>query len=640
MSQNAIKCPWNKYILLPEDLSVFAGTDCICPAACPDRKANRQDCLFEIFKTRKDSAALPPRDVTTYSYTPDEMVKQFPDYAGSEPEVAATTVETQIQQPVISAPQQQVTPAASQYQSPTNGTAQSNTFGSYVLPVFGNPAPAQSDANRVVAQSAQNDAAKLLTPKKHYNSFELRGTYYTLDGRGGTMNLKEPACAESLYHLILRTFDIESVFNYNGVKDEFLWVLGNTLFAEKRTRAIQVLQNEDFENPTKFFLLFYHAIFSDKKLPLYWADGFSPKLQPIYNDITDFYSKIAEGRDSDFYNNNAELTLLWLKKITLSDLTDSEKIRDSICKVQEEVALDKTSNVIVFWSSSDKFVSLGRKDVFVKNLIVSDKSIEELENTAEFLMKFDIVRQLGQYRVVKRNNPDNCNLIKIADDECNDDIISVLFSRDRSMEKLETYLYIVKRYCDLFRPRSVKIGSLTFEEGRYTEQIESLVMTMCSYVFGDAATDEQKRKAHNEAMLAKILYKNKVIFEIARASRSETYMEDLLSLVTKQGYNDSLVSKYMEVCHRNGIDDRVKLYSYDCSVMPRREKLFSVCDWMCGVVRRTITANDLRALLRTPVFRAYKEVLGAGDKNKTEADNLYNVYSSQESKVLEILSTL
>lgn len=615
MSQNAVKCPWNKYIVLPEGVSVFAGTDCICPVACPDNKTSKQHCLYAIFTAKKDAAALLDTGVQSYSYTPDEIAKQFPDYVE---EVHETTQAT---------PPQPIDVAAQQTQ----------TFSSYVLPVFGS-AEVQSNATKEQTRTAKDEKAKELSPLKEYDSFELRGVYYTLDGRGGTQNLKDPACAEQFYRKILSTFDMESVFNGDNFSDNFIWVLNNTLRGIKRARAIQVLTKNELERDEKFFALFYYALFFDKPLPLYWATGFTSALQPIYVNTMDFYRKIAAEKDFGFYNNHALLTLLWLKKIELDDWTNDEKTQKSICKIQEEVAVDSTSTAIVFWSSTGRFVSLGRKDLFVKNLTSSDKTLEGLEYTVEFLSRFDIVQQ-GKllYRVLQRNIPRIVD-IEITSDECNDDIMSMLFTQNRSLEKLEKYLYILKCYCELFRPLLVKIGPLTFDEALYTEQIEELVMAMLAYMFGDAATDTQKRMAHNRAVLAKLLYTHSILFDkSARTARSETYMNRILSLVSNDGYEDDLIQKCFEICRQNGIADKVKLYSYDYSAVPRKEKLLSLQEWMCQTVRGAMSASDLCARLQLPIFRAYKEVFGVGEKHQSESDKLFEFYKQQETKVLEML---
>lgn len=614
MSNNAIKCPWNKYILLPEGAMVYAGTDCICPAACPNNKASKQHCFYAIFTAKKDAAALPDACVQSYSYTPDEIAKQFPDYV----EEARETTQTVSPQPI-------------------GGAAQPiQTFGSYVLPVFGS-ADAQSDATTEQPRRVKDKDA-VLTPQKEYDSFELRGVYYTLDGRGGTQNLKDLACAECFYRKILSTFDVESVLDGDDFKDNFIWVLNNTLLGIKRARTIQVLTENNLERDEKFFLLFYYALFFDKPLPLFWANGFTSNLQPIYVNSMDFYRKIASAKDFGFYDNHALLTLLWLKKIELIDWTDDEKIRAAICKIQEEVAVDPTSTAIVFWSSTGRFVSLGRKDLFVKNLTSSDKTLEELEYTVEFLSRFDIVPQ-GKllYRVVQRRTVRAVD-IEIVSDECNDDIMSMLFTQNRSLEKLQSYLYIIKRYCELFQPLLVKIGPITFDEALYTEQTEELVMTMLAYMFGDAATDAQKRTAHNHAVLAKLLYTHSVLFDkSARAARNVTYMDRILSLVSNDPYAESLVQKCFEICRQNGIADKIKLYSYDYSAVPRKEKLLSLQDWMCQTVRGAMSASNLCARLQDPIFLAYKEVFGVGEKYQGESDKLFEFYKQQETKVLNML---
>lgn len=621
MCQNAVKCPWRKYILLPEGITVSSGTDCICPSACPDYKSRKQCCLYSIFTAKKGSEVLQNADAEKYEYSAEELKRQFPD-------VDFTTEES------VESPTVEVKAEEKAYELSTQEAS-----GGYVLPIFGSEAKSDDAQGAVVSpmQNVRNGSPVLkLAPTRQYESFELRGVYYTLDGRGGTKNLNDPVCRNAFYRLILNTFDVEAVFDDDGLKDRFVWVMRNTLVEEKLNRVLRVMQ-EDVDLNVKFFLLFYYAIFFDKKIPLYWAKGFTPKLQPIYNDVADFYRKIADDRDFGFYNKHAELALLWLRTIQIDDLDDADKINGAILKIQENVAVDRNSDDVVFFSpSKGKFVRLGRKKDFVDKLCISDKTPEELENTAEFLSKYDILLQGGQYRVEKRLTQEDV-FVTVGESEINDDITETLFSQDRSLTKLESYLYVVKRYCELFNPRSVRVGKLTFSEGRYTEQTEELVFEMCAYVLGNAASEAQKRAKHSEALLAKVLYDHSILFgQSAREARSETYMNGILSIVSIEQSEARLARKFFEICRQNGVDDKIKLYSYDYATIPRSQRMFALREWMCRTVSGATGTSDLISKLQSPIFKAYKEVIGNADKYANAARELFGRYQRQEQNVLDI----
>lgn len=630
MSQNAVKCPWKKYVLLPENTSVSAGDDCICPAACPNCKSRQAYCLYACFTAKKDSGEL-PLNAEAYAYTQEEAVRQFPEYVAPD-EQTETVVENAVR--AEERTEEPVMPAQS-YRLPhfEEETGEVVNPKGYTLPVFG--------AGVVAGETKLSKTACNLEPRKHYNSFELRGEYFTLDGRGGSKNIGDTVCVNRLYRLILETYDLNSVFDGNDPSDRFLWVLDNTLTGEKRTRAIRVLREEELDAAEKFFLLFYGAIFYDKRLPLYWSSRYVPdKLQPVYEDATDFYRKIAEGRDGQFYALHPELALLWLRKLELFDWQDGEKLSEAICKIQDDVAIDPSSEAIVFWSS-DKFVGLGLKNEFIDRLTESDKTLVELEYTAEFLSRFDILRQGGQYRIVKRGAPDGRHLVDVSDDEINDGVTAMLFSRDRSVNKLEYYLYILKRYCELFKPLSVKTGGLEFDEGSYTEQTERYVIDMCAHVFGDASDDVQKIKAHNDAALAKLLYSKGVLFaRSARAARDDSFMNGLLSIVTNGDYPESRVQEYFGFCKKNGIADKITLYSYDRDAVPPKAKMTPVKEWLSKTVRGANGVVDLCSRLRLPVFAAYKAVFGVGDRYVKEADEMFEYFKAKEKSILEMVRKL
>lgn len=632
MSQNAVRCPWKKYVLLPENLSVFAGTDCICPSACPSYKSRQSCCMYARFTVRKDSAELPASASEAYSYTREEILKQFPDY------VAPTAPAAVVEEPVVHNMRvEQPAQPVQFFPRVTETVEQSESKPKkYGLPIFGGGRAVQTDYE----ESAPYKKAFTLAPQRSYNWFELRGVYYTLDGRNGTGNLSDSICVNRLFNKILSSYDLSSVFEGNSLRDSFLWVLDNTLTGERRIRAVRVLQ-EELDSAKKFFLLFYGAIFFDKPVgsqKLYWANGYTENLQPVYDNATDFYSKIADGSDGHFYIHNPELALLWMRKIDLFDWQDRERLRDAICKIQDNVAIDPSSEIIVFWST-DKFVSLGLKSEFVNNLTVSDKTLVELEYTAEFLSRFDILRQCGQYRIVKRV-PDVSYIIEVDDREINDDVTAMLFPRERSLNKLEYYLYILKRYCELFSPRAVKISDITFEDGCYSEQVEQLVFDMCAFVFGDASGEEQKIKANNCAMLAKLLYSKGVLFKSAKAARSGSFMRDLLAMVSNDGYPENRVQTYFGFCKKNGIADKIMLFSFDCTVVPPKAKKLPLRDWISKTIQGSNGTVDLCSRLQLPVFVAYKAVFGAGDAYKRETDEMYEYYKKQEKSIQEVAAKL
>lgn len=621
MCQNAVKCPWKKYIVLPEGAIVSSGDDCICPSTCPDYKSLKQCCRYAMFTAKKGSEPLQNLDGERYSYSADELAKQFPDYDTSN----TKSNECQIAQDEN----------LGEVKQPSNG---------YILPIFGGDTKNNVETNEAPFNEQNitiSNSVPFLTPKRQYDSFELRGIYYTLDGRGGTKNLKDPVSLNAFYRLLLFTFDIESVFYGNELKDRFVWVLHNTLVGEKRSRAIRILQDEKIDRNTKFFLLFYEAVFFDKKLPLYWAEQYTPNLRPFYLDITDFYRKIADETDRGFYNRHAKLALLWLRMIQIDDLNNADKINEVILKIQENVAVDRSSDDILFFSpSKGKFVRLGRKEEFVERLTVSDKTLEELESTAEFLSKYDILLQSGQYRVEKRLSADDID-VTINANEVDDDIMGMLFSQDKSLTKLQYYLYLVKRYCELFRPRTIKVGSLIFDEGKYTEQTEELVFVMCAYILGDAATDAQRRAKCSEALLAKTLYKHAVLFgNSARSARSESYMDSILSAVANEQSVALIIRKFFEICRQNGIDDKIKIYSNDYSHIPSVAKMFSLRDWLCRSACGCVGISNLLSCLQSPIFAAYREVIGDAGRYSQKTEELFELYKRQEQNILELVKKL
>lgn len=628
MSRNAVKCPWKKYILLPEGVEIARGDDCVCPAACPNYKSSKVNCRYAIFQTKTASSLLEDTDAEAYAYTAQEAANAFPDLHKTMTAADET----------VGIEEREDRRAAFEEPLQTEAPQRSGGAGrSYTFPIFNSPQTpaAQPHTER---EKAVRDALSVPSAQKSYDSFELRGNYYTTDGRNGTENLSESACANGLYDLILRSFDLDAVFDGTKIKERFLWLLDCTLSNEKRARADQILQNESLDRNEKFFLLFYCAIFFDKAKPLYWANTFTPKLQPTYIDKADFYKKVAESGDGGFYDRHTKLALLWLRRIDFFDWEDENRVQEETRRIQEDVAKDPSLDLIVFWSEQSlcgKFVCLGSKDEFVRNLASSDKSQEELEYTAEFLSRYDILQQGGRYRVAARPAADTERIIDVAREDVNDDVMQALFPSGRSLTKLGLYLYILKRYGEIFRPCEVRVGPIVFGEGLYTEQIQQSVLDVCAYFYGDAAEENEKKEAYRNALLAKLLYNKSILFaQSARQARSEDYMKKLLSLVSEDIVDENSVGNYFSVCRDIGLADKITLYSYDYSEGPRRKAKLAlnkyICDRICGT---TSISNLCGDVLKTPVFNAYRNVFGGNLHGEKEARAMFDAYQKSEADV-------
>ena len=85
MSRNAVKCPWKKYVLLPEGVEIARGDDCVCPAACPNYKSSKVNCRYAIFQVKTASSSLEDPNAETYEYTVQEAENAFPDLPKSTP---------------------------------------------------------------------------------------------------------------------------------------------------------------------------------------------------------------------------------------------------------------------------------------------------------------------------------------------------------------------------------------------------------------------------------------------------------------------------------------------------------------------------------------------------------------------------
>ena len=620
MSRTAVKCPWKKFVEIPSDVSVAAGEDCLCPASCPNYKLPQRNCSYARFNAKNASAPLDGSESEVYAYTPEEIVRQFPKRA------EVHEVSSPAPQQAQPAPMQT---SGGQSQTPSAGASK------YVLHLQGRPAtpaPVAPVIDEAPAEEVRRGGDTVLQPARKYDAFELRGIYYTFQDRANAHCLKDPARRNDFFRRILETFDVASVMDGTNVKDAFLWVLNNALVGQQRCRAVEVLNANVSSGAERFFLLFYYAIFFDRLMPLYWATGYTQDLRPIYRDVNHFYRKIASGTDR-FYVDYSALTLLWLRRITLSEWEDETKKRECLQDIRETVAVESLEDVVFFWEAEQKFVCLGRKESFVNGLVKSDKPLETLEATAVFLSRYDIVVRGGQYRVVPRIASDAEYRKQINQDEINDEILRMLFSFDRSLNKAELYLYIVKRYCELFRPASVQIGGVTFNRGTYTEQIEDAVDEMYAYFLGDAAKQEQLNQSHTKAVLVKLLYQKDVLFQ---CPRDASYMEALLGIVSNESMSEERAAKaYFAMCKRNGRLNKIKLFALDYEVLPHSPNSLPLLKYMRQRIC-TESVVDLSALLKTPVFAAYKEVFCAEAQRGWQG---VAYYREQERKVLETVAS-
>ena len=619
MSRNLVKCPWQNFVEIPSAASVSVGEDCLCPSSCPNRNKRQAPCSYGWFTAK--SASAPKDDATdrVYAYSAEEITKQFPKLT--------------IESARVDAPAPTPTPASFSAPAPSvASTAERPAPKDYSFDLFGG-GRASVGAPPVAPEAPKARADSVLKPARSYDEFELRGVYYTLRERGNTCCLTDSTQLKRFFRRILETFDLSSVMDGQNFKDNFLWVLDNTLVGEQRSRAAEVLNAEVTSSAERFFLLFYYAIFHNQQLPLYWASGYTRELQPIYRDTAHFYTKIASGKDR-FYEEQSGATLLWLRKITLSEWRNEDKKRECLQEIQVQVAVESPDDIVFFWESRLAFVGLGKKEAFVRDLLVSDKSIKTLEETAVFLSRFDILPSGSGYRVSRRAAPDDEYGKSIAPEEINDDIMGKLFSYERSRNKAELYLYIVSRYCQLFRPSAVTVGGVTYTKARYTEQIEQAVDEFFAYFLGDAATDVQRRAAHTEALLAKLLYEKDVLFESAR---DEEYMKRLLANISADALKEESAAKaYFAFCRACGRDDKITLYAYDYTSLPRKAKLMGLLDFMKQRIGGASGTASLSALLKTPVFAAYKEAFCGGGSGFTEIE----AYRAIERNAMKIVETL
>ena len=618
MSGNAVKCPWKKYVLLPDGVEIARGDDCACPSACPNYKSSKVNCRYAVFQAKSSSAPL-EKECEAYSYTAQERAVNFPDLKETDAEAS---------EPESFPPREQTQGAFESVPSEEKRTASTQ----YVFPIFGNR------ENNVAAQTQaeRQETAPVAVPLRRFESFELRGKYYTADGRDRTGDLSDTACANGLFDTILRHFDVKTVFEGTSPRERFLWVLDCTLSGEKRLRADLILNSDNLDVNEKFFALFYGVIFCDRNKPLYWADGFTYNLQPRYSDKSDFFKKISGAKDDGFYGDHVKPVLLWLRRIDFCDWDDGNKVREEIVRIQEDVAKDQSLDAFVFWSEQSvrgRFVCLGQKETFVKNLVSPCKSQSEFEYAAEFLSRYDILRQNGRYRVVSRVTTGE-RTVSVENSEVNDDVMQALFPEGRELGKLESYLYLLKRHCELFRPCEVSIGPLVFHESLYTEEIEGLVLNACACFFGDAAEETEKKKAYCEALLAKLLYQKAILFaQSARRTRSAEYMNKLLSLVSDDIADESSVVRYFSVYNELGLADKIELYAYDYSEEPRRKKKMILKKWLCDRICAATRIVQLCAVLETSVFSAYRSVFGGNRIGEDEADRLFVAYRHKETQI-------
>ena len=619
MCNVSIKCPYKRRIILPVGVTFTVGDTCMCPQSCQDHGKSTFGCMYGNFALTDKSFKL-DNAVGELSYTAEEAQRHYNvNVSAAQPSPAS---ERRTEQTARRDAERTVTaenPPASQTAQPIRSTQGGDTKDKYAMPVF-------TVAKKQEPVSDEHSDTDILAPRKSYAAYELRGRYYSFGGKGNSENLRVSAVASRLFNRILSTFDIDAVFSGDTVRDDFKWVLGGTLADEQKRRVREALSDGDADRAQKFFSLFYYGIFYGTKLPLYWARGYTPYLMPIYRDERDFFGSIVGREGGRFYYNNARTVFIWLKRSIPSDA----ELNESAVEIQDTVALNPALDKIVFWSNG-AFVELGDRREFVERLTDPDKPLEVLNRTAVFLSKYDIVRSGGDYRVVKRDAVDSECLIKPCDTD--DGILERLFDSGKSVNKLEYYLYILKRYCELFNPPSVRIGGIKFEADKFTEQIEDIVSEMCAYALGDGDDAERSEKYVN-ALLAKILYESKAIFSESSLGRSEKYMDDVLDLVLQVNTVD-FVSRCFAAFGCK--PEKLRIYATDYSVMPHKRSCMSVKDFILMKIKGVESCADLAAKVASPIFAAYSKTFGKTDNG---ADALFDDYKRKEADIVEAVKKL